>query len=118
MNISATIWVLEDDPGCIFVYGKILKNYSTCVFSSISEFAQNLAKQKQPQLLIADLKLGDGSFLDYLSSTQKLTFPFLVVSSIDNPDTTRTCLQGGALDYVLKPFQQNELIAKIEKALI
>jgi len=123
MRRSEMVWILEDDEGTIFVLEEILGiHYELIIFRTIAEFTEHLEKNNpNPQLIIADLKLRDGYFTDYLSAQEKLNhsfdFPFLVISSIDDPTALRFCFNKGALDYLIKPFKKNELLVKVERLI-
>lgn len=117
------IWILEDDKNCQFVYEQILDfRYKTRYFDKISEFREAIYDddQEKPALVIADLMLVDGNFLNFLVEAKKLdmdAIQFIVVSSIDDIDALRFCFNEGALDYITKPFKKNELLIKIENVL-
>ncbi len=121
MRRDEAIWILEDDEGTIFVFEELLGHrYHLTFFSTLSDFSQALQTKKLPHLIIADLKLKDGYFLDFLTTgpTDPLKkTSFLVVSSIDDPDSLRFCFKHGALDYLVKPFKRTELIVKVEKLI-
>ncbi|MCK5073063.1 MAG: response regulator transcription factor [Bacteriovoracaceae bacterium] len=123
MKFEKKIWILEDDHGCLFVYQDILDiRYSTRYFKTLDEFKTALEESAEdlPDLVIADLKLPDGSFLTFLSSDDNkrlLDMPFLVISSVNDIDALRFCFEEGALDYFTKPFNKNELVVKIERML-
>jgi DNA-binding response OmpR family regulator len=115
-----SIWILEDDKGCRFVYEQTLDyRYQTTYFSSLEEFKVSLQDntRQRPSLIIADIMLQDGNFINFLRSDEceeLLSIPFIVVSSIDDIDALRFCFREGALDYITKPFKKNELLVKIE----
>lgn len=120
------IWVLEDDKGCLFVYEQTLDHrYVTKYFETLDSFSKALELVSReeaagPALVIADLMLSDGNFLNFLTNsenTKLITMPFIVVSSIDDIDALRFCFKEGALDYLTKPFKKNELLVKIENVL-
>lgn len=122
MQSSKLVWILEDDPGCVFVYQEILDiRFHTKYFDKIEDFNQALhERDEDPSLIIADLKLKDGCFLNYLSScnrTELYEIPFMVISSINDIDALRFCFDEGALDYLTKPFKKTEFIVKVERAL-
>lgn len=118
-----SVWILEDDQDCQFVYSEILDDkYNTRYFCSISEFSSALEKgpQGRPRLILADLMLGEENFLDFLnrsSDSRLLTSPFIVVSSLDDVESLRTSFREGALDYLIKPFKKNEILVKVENIL-
>lgn len=122
------VWILEDDEGCRFVYDQILRiRYKVRFFGALSELEKafcdkSTTDEPSPDLLIADLRLPDGCFLDLLNGSNPdfkgfLTIPFLIVSSIDDIDALRFCFDEGAVDYLIKPFKKNELIVKTSRAL-
>ncbi len=126
MNISdlknKTVWVLEDDLDCQFIYKDILDfRYKTVYFSCLADFSNALTDQNNvPDLIIADLLLGDDNFLNFLNESQDsrlLNRPFIVVSSVDDIDALRLCFKEGALDYLTKPFKKNEILVKVENIL-
>lgn len=94
-------------------------------FSSIQslEKAVSIAFEKNidlPHLLLADLKLPDGNFLDALDQNQNQTLnrlPFVVITGIDEEDTLRRSFELGAEDVLVKPFSIKELSVKIERIL-
>lgn len=122
MRRSEKILILEDDPGISFILTESLgAKYHLESFDTIRAISRRLSSnQDHPDLIIADLMLKDGYFTDYLNSLPKNTqfnFPFLVISSIDDPSALKFCFEKGALDYLVKPFKKNELLVKVERLL-
>jgi len=115
------IWVLEDDPSAQFVYKEILSSeYELVVFSNMPEFLAKFTDTNadRPALLIADLKIADADFSEFLKQYGKrLDQPFLVVSSVDEAHVVNDCFEGGCLDFISKPFGKGELLAKISRIL-
>ena len=121
---SKSLWLLEDDKGCQFVYEQTLDHrYSTRYFERLDDFVvalESTPRDQLPQMIVADLMLGDGNFLNFLTNSKDsniLNIPFIIVSSIDDIDALRFCFKEGALDYLTKPFKKNELLVKIENVL-
>jgi DNA-binding response OmpR family regulator len=117
------IWILEDEEGVCFVYDEILSlRYRLKTFASLNEFlkAARDPAEEQPDLLIADLRLKEENFLNFLTAREgrvMLSIPFMVVSSVDDLDALRLCFDEGAVDYLSKPFGKGELIVKVERIL-
>ncbi len=116
------VWILEDDAGVQLVYEHTLaERYRVRFFASISAFASALTKAvERPSLVIADIRLQDGSFLDFLTDPEAralLRIPFIVVTSFDDMDILRVCIDEGAFDYMTKPFGKSALLFKIESVL-
>lgn len=117
---------MEDDPDAIFVYQEVLDlKYNVYFLRNLEEFQQRLQELRQkaltlPNLLVADLRLPDGNFIDFLADKDIALFnriPFLVVSSCNDIDILRNCFEEGATDYLTKPFTKSELVVKIERFL-
>ncbi len=89
-------------------------------FTSFDDFKKAYVSEKNlPDLIIADIMLEDGHFFKLLNeSDMTLNTPYLVISSSDDLETIRSAYQVGAIDYLLKPFNQNEIRAKVERHLI
>jgi len=120
------IWIVEDDSESRMIFQEILElRYSLEVFESLRELRLALTEAKRgarvgPDLILADLRLGDGNFLEFLGIEETatlLTCPFIVISSYDDVDILRACFDEGAMDYLTKPFAKAELIVKIERIL-
>lgn len=118
------VWILEDDDDSRFVYAEILDTrFRVEMFSSVAQFVSALpqitsGEREQPTALIADIRLKDGNFVHFLSEhpdSEKLSFPFMIVSSIDDIDILRQCFSEGAVDYLTKPFKAPELVVKLER---
>ena len=78
-----------------------------------------LIKLYDYDLIILDLILPDVKGTDVLKHIrqQDITTPILILSALNQTDKKVECLNGGADDYLTKPFETIELLARI-KALI
>ena len=65
---KSQIWILEDDEACQFVYAETLDiRYETELFGTLKEFRDALeAAEELPELIIADMRLPDGTFYKFL----------------------------------------------------
>ena len=79
----------------------------------------SLLKLHDPDLIILDQKLPDGSGLDMLQemSKEERTLPVIMVTAYDKSDVAVQAMKLGAFDYVTKPVNMEELKIVIEKAL-
>ena len=129
---TTKIWILEDDPSCEAVYRETLDYcYSTTYFPRLELFNIALDEVNQkppgpqknqtviPEIIIADIKLEDGFFTDYIQEKglELLPCPYFVVSTYDSLDLFHWCSNRGSMDIIIKPFRKNELLFKLEKLL-
>jgi two-component system KDP operon response regulator KdpE len=73
---------------------------------------------RAPQAVLLDLELPDGEGLDVLASIRDSSgVPVLVMSSETAGSDEVKALDTGANDYILKPFREAELLARLRAAL-
>jgi DNA-binding response OmpR family regulator len=114
------LWIIEDMEDLYPVYRDLFNpdEYALTFFNNFENFANSYNKQSNVDLIIADMILPDGHFINLLNETDMtLNTPYLVISSSDALDNIRHAFEAGAIDYILKPFNYNEIIGKVEKHL-
>jgi DNA-binding response OmpR family regulator len=119
------IWILDSDSECVNLYQQTLGlQYPLRVFPTFETFAKAYASAPagQPRLLIAepeDAKSALANFFRGFATSKEKRFPeTLIVSRNDEVDLIRFYLRVGVRDYILKPIRPNELVAKVERALM
>lgn len=110
------ILIIEDDISIHNVLEEVLKkhNYSTYNAYSGSEAMLLLEKEKY-DLILLDLMLPAMSGEEIIKKVKDT--PIIVLSAKISPEDKVNCLTTGANDYITKPFDSNELIARIEVQL-
>jgi DNA-binding response OmpR family regulator len=81
--------------------------------------AINIAHTQNPHLILLDLRLPDISGFDVCRQLRKEGFrqPILMLTALDDPIDKVLGLELGADDYVVKPYNLRELIARIRSLL-
>ncbi len=116
------IFVLEDSRMFREHLEYILErqNYQLLFASTIAE-ARQILDQEIPDLLLLDIELPDGNGLQLCRELRKRKEfkerPILFISSLTDKETKVQGFQAGADDYVPKPFDELELLARIERHL-
>ena len=122
MMLPKKLWIIEDMEDLQPVYKNILQSdqFNITFFKSFDLFSKAYQDVKNhPDLIIADIMLEDGHFFKLLNEADiSLNIPYMVISSCDDMETFRNAFQAGAIDYILKPFNQNEIRAKVERHLL
>ncbi len=77
--------------------------------------AVDLIQNKKPQIVFLDINLRSESGFEILKKTNQEEYEFIVVSAYD--EYTLQALKNSAIDYILKPFDYDELKIAINKAI-
>lgn len=119
------IWILETDPASLSLYRQTLGLQNPLdIFLSFEDFskAYQAAPAGQPRLLIADPELTNGALANFyrgFMNGHDRHFPeTIIVTNDDSIDSLRFYYRAGIRDYLLKPLRPNELVAKVERALM
>lgn len=118
MNKRITVLVVDDEPAIRRLLQASLKraDYGVVEAGSAREalFAVQVGK---PDLVLLDLGLPDRDGLELISLIKSAGIAVIVVSARDATDQKVTALDLGADDYVSKPFDSEEVLARIRTAL-
>jgi DNA-binding response OmpR family regulator len=113
----ARILIVEDDSLILTSLARALsgKGFHVEIASSVRE--ANLSPRVD--LVLCDLGLpdGDGLLLVRRLSTEQPDLPIIILTARDDESDVLSGLASGAVDYVVKPFRLNELIARITSQL-
>lgn len=115
------ILIVEDDTDINGLLVKILKeaNYKTMQAFSGTE-AKLLLEKKYPDLILLDLMLPGISGEELLQNIREVdhcNIPVLVISAKDSLRDKVFLLKSGADDYITKPFEPEEIIARVQASL-
>jgi PAS domain S-box-containing protein len=120
---KAKIMVVDDTPANLDLLRKILHNkgYHPLCFPS-GEMALKAADKTPPDLILLDviMPLGLDGFevCRQLKANSKLSnIPVIFISAIHEPQEKLTGFQVGGSDFISKPFQSEEVIARIQTHL-
>ena len=113
------ILIIEDDT---YINNLIAKSLSREGYSCQQAFSGTegllYAKTEQFSLAILDLMLPGVEGQEVLKQArEKMNIPFIVLSAKDELDTKVDLLTLGANDYMTKPFELKELLARIQVQL-
>ena len=116
---AAVILIVEDEPAIRRLLRTTLgaHEYRTVEAATGAEALSGM-RHHRPDLVLLDLGLPDIDGLQLLSQIRKLSpVPIIVLSSRGDEAAKVTALDGGADDYVTKPFGAEELMARIRAGL-
>ena len=116
MKEKALILVLDDDPDICTMIKMVLDYYGYEVMDAENEeMANDILSSNHVDLAIMDMLLSGADGTDICRRLKRdketSTIPILMFSA--HPTARDTCLSAGADDFIAKPFEMNDLIARI-----
>jgi DNA-binding response OmpR family regulator len=111
------ILVVEDDPTVRTLVKAVLEHRGNDVdVAETAEEGETKALQKLFDMIILDLRLPDGNGYDVCEKIREegVTTPVLVLSAEHETDVKVKVLNVGADDYLTKPFNSDELMARLD----
>ena len=115
-----SILIVEDEPnlGLSIKEGLIEYGFDAIYVSSVED-ALNLLSNKHFDLVLSDIVMPEKSGVDFLSSVRSKgnNTPFVFLTALGSTDDKVNGLELGADDYLVKPFEFRELIARIKSVL-
>jgi DNA-binding response OmpR family regulator len=118
--MSQRVLVIEDDALLRDAVDLILTQAGYRVFTA-GTGREGLIRVREvtPQVVLLDINMPGINGLETLGRLRKSghRMPILMMTTDNRPDTVREVIALGGDGYVLKPFQPNELVARVRKAL-
>lgn len=114
------VWVVDDDEAIRWVLEKTLSTQSleSRIFSDAHSVLESLTIDT-PDVLISDIKMPQMDGLTLLEKIKQTHphLPIIIMTAHSDLDTTVNAYQVGAFDYLPKPFDIEQVIDLIEKAV-
>ncbi len=114
------IWIVDDDQSIRFVLEKALTRESlpVRVFTNPRDVLAAL-DDEEPQVLVSDIRMPGGSGIDLLSKVKARLpgLPVIIMTAYSDLDSAVSAFQGGAFEYLPKPFDLPKAIELIRRAV-
>jgi two-component system nitrogen regulation response regulator GlnG len=118
------IWIVDDDQSIRFVLEKALlrENLPTRSFTNPQDVLKALMdtpESEGPQILVSDIRMPGGSGLELLERVkEKLPgLPVIIMTAFSDLDSAVSAFQGGAFEYLPKPFDLPKAVELIHRAV-
>ncbi len=118
------IWIVDDDQSIRFVLERALlrENLPTRSFTNARDVLSALAQATDddaPQILVSDIRMPGGSGLDLLGKVKEQypALPVIIMTAYSDLDSAVSAFQGGAFDYLPKPFDLPKAVELIRRAV-
>lgn len=119
MNKNTSVLVIDDEPELLRVLGLILRDAGYQSHQAASGRQGILEAQRtRPDIVILDLMLPDISGSEVAAKIRESSdAPVLMLSANESPAEKVRALDAGADDFITKPFDPDELLARMRAAL-
>ena len=114
------IWIVDDDQSIRFVLEKALAREELAVRSFTNPRDVLLALEDDvPQVLVSDIRMPGGSGTELLTQVKERHpgLPVIIMTAYSDLDSAVSAFQGGAFEYLPKPFDVPKAVELIRRAL-
>ncbi len=118
------IWIVDDDQSIRFVLEKALlrEHLPTRSFSNPRDVLSALSTASDddgPQILVSDIRMPGGSGLELLEKVKAKHpgLPVIIMTAFSDLDSAVSAFQGGAFEYLPKPFDLPKAVELIRRAV-
>ena len=121
MSTANRVWVADDEKSIRWVLDKALskEGISVTCFESAEALLTEI-DSGQPDVVVSDIRMGGMDGLALLSRLreQHPEVPVIVMTAHSDLDSAVASIQGGAFEYIPKPFEVDEAVSIVKRALI
>jgi two-component system, NtrC family, nitrogen regulation response regulator GlnG len=119
MSKKLKVWVVDDDHSIRWVLEKALKGagFEASCFPGAAEMLDEL-ESTTPDVLISDIRMPGVNGLELLDRlrSQHKTLPIIIMTAHSDLDSAVAAYQGGAYEYLPKPFDVDEAVELVRRA--
>jgi RNA polymerase sigma factor (sigma-70 family) len=119
-TVEQTVFIVDDDVAVRDALALLLglKGYRTAIFSSAEDFLAAYRKDWRG-CLVLDIKMSGMSGLDLQSrlAAQNVEMPIVIITGHGDAASARQALKSGAVDFLEKPLDEEQLVAAVGAAL-
>ncbi len=114
------IWIVDDDQSIRFVLERALarEQFATRSFSNPRDVLKAL-DDEEPQVLVSDIRMPGGSGIELLANVKRRLpgLPVIIMTAYSDLDSAVSAFQGGAFEYLPKPFDLHRAVELIRRAV-
>src|SRR5215510_102201 len=115
------VWVIDDDRSIRWVFEKALarEGIPFKTFAQATEALDALDSSGAPQVLVSDIRMPGTSGLDLLQNVKQRfpDLPVIIMTAYSDLESAVAAFQGGAFEYLPKPFDVDQAVELIRRAL-
>lgn len=116
------IALVDDDKVTLAILSRALRRRGFLVRTFMDpESALDVLCRDAPDVAVVDMQMPGMTGLEVLMQLEQrlggLTFPMIILSSVEEEKTLQEAFRHGASDYLIKPVTEGELAVKLEQAI-
>lgn len=120
MNLPGKVWIVDDDRSIRWVLDKALsaEGLSSEAFESADQLLSRL-KTDSPDAIVSDIRMPGMDGLQLLENIQEThpELPIIIMTAHSDLESAVASYQGGAFEYLPKPFDIDEAVSLTKRAL-
>ena len=120
MNKPLCVWIIDDDRSIRWVLEKaLLRENIPCVTFSAASAALSELEHSQPSAVLSDIRMPGVSGLELLQQLKERLpkVPVIIMTAYSDLDSAIAAFQGGAFEYLPKPFDVDQAVELVRRAL-
>ena len=120
MAAKPVVWIVDDDRSIRWVLQKAIEavEITVCAFESADLVLEEL-KQDKPDVLVSDIRMPGIDGLQLLAEVKEHypQLPVIIMTAYSDLDSAVSVYEGGAFEYLPKPFDVDEAVELIQRAI-
>ncbi|GAA0859642.1 nitrogen regulation protein NR(I) [Aliiglaciecola litoralis] len=116
------VWVVDDDSSIRWVLQKALQSAQIPCFSfeNPQDLLLQLHSGQQPEVIVSDIRMPQMDGMALLQEVHKYfpNIPVIIMTAHSDLDSAVNAYQSGAFEYLPKPFDIDEAVNLVERALV
>lgn len=120
-NIVPTVYVVDDDPSVRASVARLLRSagHVTETFASPAEFLEHCRTKQVQGCALLDVHMPGLNGLELQAELRaaQIAIPVIFITGQGDIPTSVKAMKGGAVDFLAKPFREEELLAAVNSAM-
>ena len=119
--MSEKILIVDDEMDMLELLELIITDRTSYQVATVNNPLEvpELLKKGDFDLLISDLRMPQMDGMELLDQARRIDpqLPFIILTAYGTVDSAIEAMRKGALDYITKPFRQEQILLTVEKAM-
>lgn len=119
---TESVWIVDDDSSIRWVLQKALQtaNIECCSFENPQDLLLQLESGHYPEVVVSDIRMPQMDGMTLLNEVHQIApmIPVIIMTAHSDLDSAVNAYQSGAFEYLPKPFDIDEAVTLVERALV